>query len=182
MARPVKGEMIVRGALLVWVLVVTLVLLLVFPTAQAWPALLSAVVFFLLGNDPARIPQIFVGGATGLVLAALFGLGLGALVPAIGVGPALAACFAVVLTLIIVGGAWAPMALNNVTFAYLTVATISIATMGEHLLGWAAMLLFGGGVLVGGCALLMKALLAAGEKKDEGGAPPASARSEGARR
>lgn len=164
MKKITKEELIVRGILLGWVFFVNLVIVLWFPEVAGWPAFLTAIFFFLMGNDVKKIPEIFIGAFMGFVLAVLFGIVLQNLIPIVGIGGAFSIGLFCMLALILLGGAWIPTVLNQVTFAYMTIALIEPGKMGECLTGWIAMLLLGGGILTGGIVLLLKGLAALGEK------------------
>ena len=71
----------------------------------------------------------------------------------------------VILGLVIVGGAYLPIVLNNITFAYLTVATINMELIGTHFLNWLLMLFIGGAIILGGCLILLKLLMSHFAKK-----------------
>ena len=167
MTRPDRGEVKLRCILTVWVLAVTAVISLAFPAYPGWPAFMAGVCFFIMGGDPKRIPELFAGAFAGLLLACAFASALTALAPRIGIVPAFTLTLLPALGIIIVGGAWVPVALNNVTFAYMTVAMIDVRTVSESLPSRAVMLLAGGGALVGGAALFTKLLISAGQKKAE---------------
>ena len=105
----------------IW-LVVTMVLMTIFKISLGWPAYLALPLFFLAGNDPKQLPNLFVGGACGIIFAALFFILYGMLTPVLGAELTPLLIVFVILFLIIALGNAAPMLFNNYNLAYFTVA------------------------------------------------------------
>lgn len=158
MNKPTKQEVIINVVIFLWIFVVNIAAAL-FSPAPGWPMFFVTIFFFAMGADTKKIPSIFAGGAMGLVFALLLGLALTHLTPVIGIVPTLIISLFIILGLVIVGGGYLPVVFNNITFAYLTIATIDMEIIGGSFLGWLLMLLIGGAVILGGCLLLLNLLL-----------------------
>ena len=81
---------------------------------------------------------------------------IGALTPVLGGMPGLLLPLGVVLFILIILHPYAPKVLNNVGFAYLTVACIDSATFATNLPLFFGVYIVGSLVFNGGCVLLMK--------------------------
>jgi hypothetical protein len=103
--------------------------------------------------------EAFCGGFVGLVLTYALGFGFVVLAPVLGELLAIAILLFIILGVIIVGGAYCPLFLNNAAFAYLTIAAIDLATIGTNFVNYVIVLIIGGGILVGGCLLIIGAIM-----------------------
>lgn len=91
-----------------------------------------------------------------MVLTVLAMLAIGALTPVLGGMLGLLLPLGVVLFILIILHPYAPKVLNNVGFAYLTVACIDSATFAANLPLFFGVYIVGSLVFNGGCVLLMK--------------------------
>jgi len=97
-----------------------------------------------------------LGGLVGMVLTVLAMLAIGALTPVLGGMLGLLLPLGVVLFILIILHPYAPKVLNNVGFAYLTVACIDSATFAANLPLFFGVYIVGSLAFNGGCVLLMK--------------------------
>ncbi|MDR1539228.1 MAG: hypothetical protein LBU32_14765 [Clostridiales bacterium] len=147
-----KGEIIVCSCIMLWIFIVNIISVIM--SLVSWPLFFVTILFFLLGMDKKNIAQIFCGGALGLILALGLAVGLNALAPAIGILPAFAILIFLALAIIIIGGAVAPVCCNNIAFAYLTAATISIEKISPgSILNNLLVLIIGGAIILAGSIL-----------------------------
>ena len=97
-----------------------------------------------------------LGGLVGMVLTVLAMLAIAALTPVLGGLLGLLLPLAVVLFILIILHPYAPKVLNNVGFAYLTVACIDAETFAANLPRFFFVYIVGSLVFNGVCILLMK--------------------------
>ena len=117
----------------VWILV-TIEILSKFNIHQVWPAALVVLFFFLGHADTKNIPNIFVGAAIGLLMAAALPICVKYLAPTLGLKPAIYVMVGVMVFLIV--------ALGDVAhIAYFTIALIFHEQLTVH---WLATLVFAG--------------------------------------
>lgn len=110
----------------------------------SWLVFLSNIMLFTMEGDiKDRFISVELGGLVGMVLTVLAMLGL--LLP-----------LGVVLFILIILHPYAPKVLNNVGFAYLTVACIDSATFAANLPLFFGVYIVGSLAFNGGCVLLMK--------------------------
>lgn len=164
MNKPTKNEVIMNVVIFLWIFVVNVVAAIVSPI-PTWPMFFVTIFFFTLGADTKNIAKIFLSAAMGLVFALLFSLALTHLSPVIGIVPTLIISLFIILGLVIVGGGYLPIIFNNITFAYLTIGTITMEIIGDNFLNWIIMLVLGGAVILGGCLILMNLLMKRFAKK-----------------
>lgn len=113
----------------------------------SWLVFLSNIMLFTMEGDiKDRFISVELGGLVGMVLTVLAMLAIGALTPVLGV----------VLFILIILHPYAPKVLNNVGFAYLTVACIDSAAFAANLPLFFGVYIAGSLVFNGGCVLLMK--------------------------
>ena len=113
----------------------------------SWLVFLSNIMLFTMEGDiKDRFISVELGGLAGMVLTVLAMLAIGALTPVLGV----------VLFILIILHPYAPKVLNNVGFAYLTVACIDSAAFAANLPLFFGVYIVGSLVFNGGCVLLMK--------------------------
>ena len=111
----------------------------------SWLVFLSNIMLFTMEGDiKDRFISVELGGLVGMVLTVLAMLAIGALTPVLGG----------MLGLLL--HPYAPKVLNNVGFAYLTVACIDSATFAANLPLFFGVYIVGSLVFNGGCVLLMK--------------------------
>lgn len=146
--KPSKGETIITACVFVWILFVNILAAVM--GLSSWPMFFVTIFFFALGADMKNIPNIFAGGTLGLVSAFLLAKGLAALTPAVGAMGAFSLLITILLAVIILGGLVAPVACNNMAFAYLTAACINIGNISlESIVNNLLMLWIGGAVILG---------------------------------
>lgn len=117
----------------------------------SWLVFLSNIMLFTMEGDiKDRFISVELGGLVGMVLTVLAMLAIGALTPVLG------GTLGVVLFILIILHPYAPKVLNNVGFAYLTVACIDSATFAANLPLFFGVYIVGSLVFNGGCVLLMK--------------------------
>lgn len=145
-----------RLALLCWILIANAILHIIgFP--YGWLIFISNIMLFTLEGDvKERFLTVEIGGLVGLVLTVLAMLAISALTPIVGDLFGLLIPLAAVLALLILGHPYAPKVLNNVGFAYLTVACIDAETFAANLPRFFFVYIVGSLVFNGVCILLMK--------------------------
>lgn len=117
----------------------------------SWLVFLSNIMLFTMEGDiKDRFISVELGGLAGMVLTVLAMLAIGALTPVLG------GMLGVVLFILIILHPYAPKVLNNVGFAYLTVACIDSAAFAANLPLFFGVYIVGSLVFNGGCVLLMK--------------------------
>lgn len=122
-----------RLMLLVWILVANAVIHLT-GMEYSWLIFLSNIMMFTLEGDVKdRLVTVELGGLVGLVLTV-----------------------AALLSILIILHPYAPKVLNNVGFAYLTVACIDIPALTAHLPQFFIIFIVGSVLFNGVCVLLMK--------------------------
>ena len=112
--------------------------------------------FTLEGDVKERFLTVEIGGLVGLVFTVLAMLAISALTPIVGDLFGLLIPLAAVLALLILGHPYAPKVLNNVGFAYLTVACIDAEAFAANLPRFFFVYIVGSLVFNGICILLMK--------------------------
>ncbi|MDR1894123.1 MAG: hypothetical protein LBQ61_05435 [Spirochaetales bacterium] len=199
--KPDSGTVLVTGAIFIWVFIVNVATVsFIFPAIDAvltaggkffpntynawstptWPMFFVTILYFIMGNDPKRSLEIFLGGTFGL-LSCLFLfwatwqlMGQSAVFrgePGLLSFPiAFIPVIFVILGVIILGGAWLPVIFNNAAFTYLIAGSISLGKffytpngvelyfreIGNNFL----VFLIGGGIFLLGCIYIQKALIA----------------------
>lgn len=148
-----KQALVTSIFILFWIFAINIVTPMI-TSAPAWPMFFVTIFFFVLGGDVKQIPSIFLSGFVGILLAFVVYSILGVIAPVLGVAGATALLIFIALAIIIVGGNWFPMFLNNITFGYLTVCAIDLTIIPERFAGWMLMLLIGGPIILGGALLL----------------------------
>ena len=117
----------------------------------SWLVFLSNIMLFTMEGDiKDRFLSVELGGLVGMVLTVL------AMLAIAGGLPGLLLPLAVVLFLLIILHPYAPKVLNNVGFAYLTVACIDAETFAANLPRFFFLYIVGSLVFNGVCILLMK--------------------------
>lgn len=149
MKKPYPAEVITSSIIFLWIFIVNIFGGL-FSPVPTWPMYFVTIFYFTMGADNKKIKNIFISALTGVCFAWVFFKGLAAFSPVIGTPAALIILLFVVLGLIIVGGCYFPICFNNVTFAYLTIATINMEIVSNMFLPWILMLLAGGGIILAG--------------------------------
>lgn len=123
-----------------------------------WVVFMSNAVFFLLPskNYKRKLAEVIAGGMVGIFLCWLMLLCMLWLTPGLGglLGHALP--LLVVLALLIIGNAYAPLLLNNVGFVYLIACGMNSTDFLAHVPGYLLTMLLGGLVINGVCVLMMK--------------------------
>ena len=123
----------------------------------SWLVFLSNIMLFTMEGDiKDRFISVELGGLVGMVLTVLAMLAIGALTPVLGGMLGLLLPLGVVLFILIILHPYAPKVLNNVGFAYLTVACIDSAAFAANLPLFFGVYIVGSLVFNGGCVLLMK--------------------------
>ena len=148
-----------RLMLLVWILIAN-AFFHVIEFDYSWLVFLSNIMLFTMEGDiKDRFLSVELGGLVGMVLtvlAMLAMLAIAALTPVLGGLPGLLLPLAVVLFILIILHPYAPKVLNNVGFAYLTVACIDAETFAANLPRFFFVYIVGSLVFNGVCILLMK--------------------------
>lgn len=139
-----------RLMLLVWILIANAVIHLT-GMEYGWLIFLSNIMMFTLEGDVKdRLVTV------GLVLTVAALLSISALTPVLGDFFGFILPLAVVLFILIILHPYAPKVLNNVGFAYLTVACIDIPALTAHLPQFFITFIVGSVLFNGVCVLLMK--------------------------
>ena len=145
-----------RLMLLVWILIANAFFHII-EFQYSWLVFLSNIMLFTLEGDiKDRFISVELGGLVGMVLTVLAMLAIAALTPVIGGLFGLLLPLAVVLFILIILHPYAPKVLNNVGFAYLTVACIDAETFAANLPLFFVTYIVGSLVFNGVCILLMK--------------------------
>lgn len=145
-----------RLMLLAWILIANAVIHLT-GMEYSWLIFLSNIMMFTLEGDVKdRLVTVELGGLVGLVLTVAALLSISALTPVLGDFLGFILPLAVVLFILIILHPYAPKVLNNVGFAYLTVACIDIPALTAHLPQFFITFIVGSVIFNGVCVLLMK--------------------------
>lgn len=145
-----------RLMLLVWILIANAVIH-VTGMEYSWLIFLSNIMMFTLEGDVKdRFVTVELGGFVGLILTVVALLSITALTPVLGSFFGFLIPLAVVLFVLIILHPYAPKVLNNVGFAYLTVACIDAETFAANLPLFFATYILGSLAFNGVCVLLMK--------------------------
>lgn len=157
-----------RLMLLVWILIANAVLH-VMNFEYGWLIFLSNIMLFTLEGDiKDRFITVEAGGLVGLALTVAALLAITGLTPILGGFFGFLLPLAVVLFILIILHPYAPKVLNNVGFAYLTVACIDANTFAANLPLFFGTFIVGSLVFNGVCVLLMKPAKALALKSVEG--------------
>ena len=145
-----------RLMLLVWILIANAIIH-VTGLEYSWLIFLSNIMMFTLEGDVKdRFVTVELGGLVGLILTVIALLSITALNPVLGGFFGFLIPLAVVLFILIILHPYAPKVLNNVGFAYLTVACIDAETFAANLPLFFATYILGSLAFNGVCVLLMK--------------------------
>ena len=145
-----------RLMLLVWILIVNSILHVV-GFEYGWLIFLSNIMLFTMEGDiKERFVSVELGGLVGMVFTVVALLAITALTPVLGSFFGFLIPLAVVLFVLIILHPYAPKVLNNVGFAYLTVACIDAETFAANLPRFFFVYIVGSLVFNGVCILLMK--------------------------
>lgn len=145
-----------RLMLLVWILIVNAILHVV-GFEYSWLIFLSNIMLFTMEGDiKDHFVSVELGGLVGMVFTVIALLAITFLTPVLGSFFGFLIPLAVVLFVLIILHPYAPKVLNNVGFAYLTVACIDSATFAANLPLFFGVYIVGSLVFNGGCVLLMK--------------------------
>ena len=145
-----------RLMLLVWILIANAVIH-VTGMEYSWLIFLSNIMMFTLEGDVKdRFVTVELGGLVGLILTVVALLSITALTPLLGSFFGFLIPLAVVLFILIILHPYAPKVLNNVGFAYLTVACIDTTALATHLAQFFITFIVGSVLFNGVCVLLMK--------------------------
>lgn len=153
-----------RLMMLVWILIANAFFHII-DFEYSWLVFLGNIMLFTMEGDiKDRFVSVELGGLVGMVLTVLAILGITALTPVVGGLLGLLIPLAVVLFVLIILHPYAPKVLNNVGFAYLTVACIDAKTFAANLPLFFVTFIVGSLVFNGVCILLMKPAKALAEK------------------
>ena len=145
-----------RLMLLVWILIVNSILHVV-GFEYSWLIFLSNIMLFTMEGDiKDRFVSVELGGLVGMVFTVIALLAITFLTPVLGSFFGFLIPLAVVLFVLIILHPYAPKVLNNVGFAYLTVACIDAETFAANLPLFFATCILGSLAFNGVCVLLMK--------------------------
>ena len=145
-----------RLMLLVWILIANAIIH-VTGLEYSWLIFLSNIMMFTLEGDVKdRFVTVELGGLVGLILTVIALLSITALNPVLGGFFGFLIPLAVMLFVLIILHPYAPKVLNNVGFAYLTVACIDAETFAANLPLFFATYILGSLAFNGVCVLLMK--------------------------
>ena len=145
-----------RLMLLVWILVANAFFHII-DFDYSWLVFLSNIMLFTLEGDmKERFITVEAGGLVGMILTVLMVLGVAVLTPVIGGLLGLLIPLTIVLFILIILHPYAPKVLNNVGFAYLTIACIDAKTFAANLPLFFGVFIVGSLVFNGVSILLMK--------------------------
>ncbi|HHW40663.1 MAG TPA: DUF1097 family protein [Syntrophomonadaceae bacterium] len=151
-----KKETLIAAVVIAAMVVVTLVVLGIFKVKSGWPAFLTLLFFFESGAKTENLKNIFCGAVVGLLLAGGLPLAVKALVPSLGLEPAILLVVFIIIFLIVALGDVAHMFFNNYAFVYFTVASIFPK---QSTLEWIVVAVLGGMLFTGGSLGLLKLLI-----------------------
>lgn len=150
-----KEEVFVSFFVFLWILFANIAAVAL--QIQSWPMFFVMVFFVIMKSDVKKIPDIFVGGAVGLLAAVGLKYGLSALTPLIGDFGAFILLISVILGVIIIGNNFCPVAFNNIAFGYLAVATIHLEELTfSSVVNNLLVLFIGGGIVIAGAIFITK--------------------------
>lgn len=145
-----------RLMMLVWILIAN-AFFHVIEFDYSWLVFLSNIMLFTMEGDiKDRFVSVELGGLVGMVFTVIALLAITFLTPVLGSFFGFLIPLAVVLFVLIILHPYAPKVLNNVGFAYLTVACIDSAAFAANLPLFFGVYIVGSLVFNGGCVLLMK--------------------------
>jgi hypothetical protein len=179
MNKPEAIDLKVRTGLFLWVFVLNIAAPVLVPHLPGWPMWFASIFYFISGMTPKAAKETFCGGLFGLVAAYVLLIGIEKMAPVFGstaenplggLLPALAVALFIILGVIIIGGAYFPLFLNNAAFGYLTIAAINLEGIKAGFVNYLIMLVIGGGIMVGGCMFIVGTIIKNEMKK--GGAAP----------
>ena len=145
-----------RLMMLVWILIAN-AFFHVIEFNYSWLVFLSNIMLFTMEGDiKDRFVSVELGGLVGMVFTVIALLAITFLTPVLGSFFGFLIPLAVVLFVLIILHPYAPKVLNNVGFAYLTVACIDAETFAANLPRFFFVYIVGSLVFNGVCILLMK--------------------------
>ena len=145
-----------RLMLLAWILIVNGVCH-VIGFEYSWLIFISNIMLFTMEGDiKDRFVSVELGGLVGLIFTVVALVSIGLLSGVIGEFWGFMIPLAVILFVLIILHPYAPKVLNNVGFAYLTVACVDVNALLENLALFFAVYIVGSLVFNGVCILLMK--------------------------
>ncbi len=168
-----KPAVALKAAVLGWVIVCNVVVQLLHPQLDAlgipsWPMFGANILFFLMESEPfgVRIGKILGGTTLGLCAAAA-GLTLFQALGGAGLSrfPAAMIEIIVVVSIIILGGAWLPYLCNSVAFLFFSFGAYNAANVRAHLLGYILAAALGNLIMNGVAILIIKAVRKAQAQK-----------------
>jgi len=145
----ISKHRIITGLIVASWLCVTLFVLGLFNIHDGWPAFL-ALMFFIMGSGKTEnLKSIFLGGTTGLLMAALIVIGVEFLIPTMGLGMQTAIYIMVFITvfLLVVLEDLNHTLFNNYAFGYFTVALVPAQ---QATVNWIIVLFLGGAFFIYG--------------------------------
>jgi hypothetical protein len=198
--KPDKGTVLVTGAIFLWVFIVNFTCVsFIFPafdkiltasgrffpngynsySTPTWPMFFVTILYFIMGNNPKKILDIFCGGLFGFLMALFLFWATWQLMgqSAVFQGEpgllefkyAFIPVIFVILGVLIMGGTVAPFIFNNVAFAYLVASSISLGKFyytpngvelfAREIGNYTLVFLIGGGIFLAGCILIQKLLI-----------------------
>lgn len=144
-----KQQIVTSVITFLWIFAINIITPMI-TSAPAWPMFFVTIFFAVSGGNVKEIKSIILSGFVAICMLYLLNKILGVLSPVMGGTAALALLIFIVLALIIVGGNFFPLFLNNYTFGYLTIGTIDFSIIEERFVGWLLMFLIGGAIILGG--------------------------------
>ena len=145
-----------RLMMLVWILIAN-AFFHVIEFDYSWLVFLSNIMLFTMEGDiKDRFVSVELGGLVGMLFTVIALLAITFLTPVLGSFFGFLIPLAVVLFILIILHPYAPKVLNNVGFAYLTVACIDAETFAANLPLFFATYILGSLAFNGVCVLLMK--------------------------
>lgn len=155
-----KYEVVPAIFVFLWIFLLNVVSIAFLQGIDAWPMYFVTIFFFVMGGDKKNIPSIFGGALTGIVFTWLMCRFLVSFMPELGQFYCLVIALFVILGLIIIGGSFCPVLLNNITFAYLTITTIvfDVEVIFSKTVPWIIMLFVGGAIILIGALLILNSV------------------------
>jgi len=153
--RGISKHRLITGLIVASWLCVTLYVLGLFNIHGGWPAFLALMFFIMAGGKTDKLKPIFLGGATGLLMAALIVIGVEFLMASIGMGMQTAIYIMVFITvfLLVVLEDLSHTLFNSYAFCYFTVALVPAQ---QSTLEWSVVLFLGGAFFIAGVIMLSR--------------------------
>jgi len=163
----ISKHRLITGFIVASWLCVTLYVLGLFNIHGGWPAFLALMFFIMAGAKTDKLKPIFLGGTTGLLMAALIVIGVEFLMSNMSIGMQTAIYIMVFITvfLLVILEDLSHTLFNSYAFCYFTVALVPAQ---QSTVEWLVVLFFGGAFFIAGVIMLSRfvAKMSAGKSQN----------------